>query len=149
MASVVPGVRIVYLVRDPVQRAVSQYAHHQRDGTEGRPLAEALLDPESEYVDRSRYFERLAPFLSCFDRDQVHVVVQERLSTRRDEEIAALYRHVGVDPDWRDPRHRRRVHVGPSRPDVAPSLRAEFDERVRDDVALLRELLGDELEEWA
>jgi hypothetical protein len=27
-------------------------------------------------------------------------------------------------------------------------VRAEFDERVRDDVARLRELVGDDLEEW-
>ena len=45
MASVVPDVRLVHLVRDPVERAVSEYAHHVRDGTERRPITEALLDP--------------------------------------------------------------------------------------------------------
>ncbi len=149
MAAVVPHVRLVYLVRDPVERAVSQYAHHRRDGTEPRPLAEALLDPGSEYVARSRFFERVEPFLAFFDREQLHIVVQERLSVRREQEIARLYAHVGVDPGWRDERHRRRVHVGADhRPDVPDDLRAAFRERVRDDTERLRQLVGDDLREW-
>lgn len=148
MAAVVPDVRLVYLVRDPLQRAVSQYAHHRRDGTEPRPLAEALLDPHSDYVARSRYCERLQPFLPWFDREQVRVVVQERLATRRAEEVAALYRHAGVDPSWRDARHERLVHVGSDRPEASPALRRAFQERVADDTERLRELLGDDLAEW-
>jgi hypothetical protein len=148
MASVVPEVRLVYLVRDPVDRAASQYGHHRRDGTERRPLDEALLDPGSQYLPRSRYHERLLPFLSWFDPGQVHVVVQERLARRRRAEIARLYEHVGVDPGWRDDRHDVRVHAGGRGVAVPPRVRAEFDERVRDDVARLRELVGDELEEW-
>ena len=148
MASVVPDVRLVYLVRDPVERALSQYAHHSRDGAESRAVADALLDPDNQYVARSRYHERLQPFLSHFDRAQVHLVVQERLSSRRHEEVAALYRHVGVDPLWREERHGRRVHVGGDRPAAPGDLRAAFMERVADDVERLRQLVGDDLEEW-
>jgi hypothetical protein len=148
MASVVPGVRLVYLVRDPLERALSQYAHHRRDGTERRTVTEALLDPDSQYVARSRYHERLEPFLSRFDQRQIHIVVQERLSSRRRREVAAVYRHVGVDPLWREDRHGRRVHVGEDRPEAPAGLRAAFRERVRDDVERLRQLAGDDLEEW-
>jgi hypothetical protein len=149
MAAVVPDVRLVYLVRDPFERALSQYAHHHRDGAERRPVAEALLDPASEYVDRSRYFQRVEPFLSWFDPDQLHVVVLERLARRRVDEVAALYQHVRVDPGWRDERHGQRFHVGGSgRPDLPPGLRKAFEERVRDDVDRLRSLVGDGLEEW-
>jgi hypothetical protein len=149
MAQVVADVRLVHLVRDPFERALSQYAHHHRDGTERRPVAEALLDPASEYVDRSRCVERVEPFLACLDRGQLHTIVQERLSSRRVAEVAALYRHVGVDPSWRDERLDRSIRVGRwGRPDVPPGLREAFDERVRDDVERLRSLVGDRLEEW-
>jgi len=148
MATVVPDVRLVYLVRDPVERAASQWAHHRRDGAEPRPLEEALLDPGSQYVARSRYCERLRPFLAHFALEQVHVVVAERLAHDRDAEIARLYAHVGVDDRWRDSRHRERVHVGDGR--VAPdaTVRAAFEELVGDDVDALRELLRDDLREW-
>lgn len=148
MANVIPEARLVYLVRDPVERAVSQWAHHRRDGAEHRPLDEAVLDPHSQYLARSRYAERLAPFLEHFDRGQVHVVVQERLLADRDRQIARVYEHVGVDPDWRDPRHEERHHVGDGRPEVDPALRRAVAQRVGDDVRRLRELLDDDLEEW-
>jgi hypothetical protein len=149
MASVVPGARLVYLVREPVERAVSQYAHHVRDGAERRSPDEALLDPGSQYLSRSRYYERLAPFLAWFDLEQVHVVVQERLFTRREREIAAIYRHVGVDEDWHDERHAQCHHVAGFRVEVEPEVRAEFAERVREDVDRLRDLLDDPIAEWA
>jgi hypothetical protein len=148
MASVVPDVRLVYLVRDPLERALSQYEHHRRDGTEPRTVAEALLDPGSEYVARSRYHERLEPFLSCFDPGQVHTVVQERLSSRRRPEVAAVYLHVRVEPFWCEDRHGKRIHVGGRRPELPPGLRAAFWEQVGDDVERLRRLMDDDLEEW-
>lgn len=148
MAAVIPDARLLYLVRDPVDRAVSQYAHHVRDGTERRPVDEAVLDPKSQYVARSRYFERLEPFLGLFGRRQIHVVVQERLLVDRDSEIAKVYEHVGVDPRWTDHRHHRRVHVGTEQPLPEPGLRSALAAHVGDDVGRLRDLLQDDLKEW-
>jgi len=79
MAALIPGARLVYLVRDPVERAVSQYHHHRADGTEPRPLDAALLDPHSQYVDRGRYHARLTPFLRHFPRSRIAVVAREGL----------------------------------------------------------------------
>jgi len=149
MASVVPAVRLVYLVRDPVERALSQYAHHRRDGTEHRPMAEALLDPGSQYLSRSRYHERLVPFLRRFGRSQVHVVVAERLLARRVPEMARVYAHVGADPTWTGRALGELVHVAEQRYDAPPALRAEVWDRVGDDVRLLRELLDDAVDEWS
>jgi Sulfotransferase family len=149
MASVVPEVRLLYLVRDPLDRALSQYAHHRRDGAEPRDVWEALLDPDSQYVARSRYFERLRPYLRAFDREQVHVVVRERLLTDRCRELARVYAHVGADPDWRCRAQQREFHVGHGRVEPSRRLRAAFAERVADDVLRLRELLGQDLAEWS
>lgn len=148
IAGVVPWVRLVYLVRDPLERALSQYAHHRRQGTETRPVAEALLDPDSQYVARSRFHERLTPYLRHFEREQVHVVVSERLLADRENEVARLYAHVGVDPTWRDETHQRLVHVGDAGTQVSDATRAAFLERTTDDTERLRELLDDDLEEW-
>lgn len=148
MAAALPGARLVYLVRDPVERAASQYAHHRRDGTEERPIAEALLDDDSQYLDRSRYHERLEPFLSRFPRHQIRVVVQERLLRNRCEEVAALHRHVGLEPHWDAAVHDRRHHVGSRDETVDAMLRARFLDRIRGDVDRLRSLLHDDISEW-
>jgi hypothetical protein len=149
IAAVVPDVRLLYLVRDPLRRALSQYAHHRRDGAEHRDVHDALLDPDSQYLSRSRYFERLRPYLRVLDREQVHVVVQERLLEDRCRELSEVYAHVGADPDWRCRRLQREFHVGAGHVEPPRRLRAAFAERVADDVERLRELLGQDLDEWS
>jgi hypothetical protein len=150
IAALVPDARLVLLVRDPVARAVSQYRHHHAEGTETRPVAEALLDPASQYLDRSRYAARLAPYLERFAPEQVHVLLQEDLLGRRRETLAGLYRFAGVDDRfWDGEALGRRHHV---RTDEEPPLDPALLERVAaalaPDVARLRELTGRDLREW-
>jgi hypothetical protein len=141
-----PDVRLVYLVREPLDRAISQWHHHRRDGTEPRALDVALLDRASQYVDRSRYVERIEPFLELFGPDRVLIVVQERLRAHTDREVRRVLEHVGADPG-------RWLPVGATSSTASAatptrSLREEFARRVADDVAALRSLMGDRLEEW-
>lgn len=147
MAEVVPAVRLVYLVRDPFDRAVSQYRHHRRDGSERRSMEEALLDPGSQYVARSRYVERLAPYLEVFAREQILVVVQERLRARPEEVMRTVFEHVGVDPArWPD------TAAPPARTSPEPAdrcaLRAAFGAEVSGDIKALKLILRDRLPEW-
>lgn len=148
IAQVLPGVRLVYLVRDPVERAVSQYLHHRRDREELRDLTEAVLDPHSEYLGRSRYHQQVAPYLERFAAEQLLVVVQERLLANRHEELARVYAHVGADPDWWDDELDRRWHVRGEEVAVPADLRVAVAEQVLPDVRRLRALIGDDLPEW-
>ena len=112
----VPTARLVAMLRNPVERAYSEFLHFVRDQDE--PLADfaAALDAEEErianhwalgrYVDRGRYDEQLARYLDRFPREQIRVYlfddfVDDPAAIRRD-----LYRFVGVDPSF-DPDERR------------------------------------------
>lgn len=148
MARVLPDVRLVYLVRDPVQRALSQHRHHVRDGTEPRSATHAVLDEDSQYLSRSRYAERIAPFLEHFSREQLLVVVQERLLADRRGQLRRIYGHVGADPDFWHPDLLERVHVGGDAAEVDPALRRAVWERVGDDVDRLGDLCGEVFPEW-
>ncbi len=149
MATVVPTVRLLCLVRDPVERALSQYAHHRREGAERRPVDQAILDPDSQYVSRSRYADRLEPFRQSLPAAALLVVVQERLLADRREQMRAVFGHVDADPDWDSPALDARFHVGSSVPTVGDDVREAFWERVADDVSRVRLLVGDDLPEWA
>lgn len=141
MAATVPDARLVYMVRDPLARAVSQYRHHVRDGAETRVLPAALLEPSSQYVARSRFHERLLPFLSHFSRSQVLVVAQEDLAADRRSTMRRIHEHVGLTPHWSDELERR-WHVAPGEPPDCPvDVAHAFRERVADDVARLRDLV--------
>jgi hypothetical protein len=161
MADVLPDARIVFLVRDPVRRALSQYHHHRRDGAERRSPEEALLDPETQYLSRGRYHERLEPFLHRFHREQILVVVQERLQSSPARELRAVYAHVGADPVHADSWPRSPQDMAPENmawPLDKPAMRLRraedrlrdaVRERLGDDLARLRNLMRDDIPEWS
>lgn len=149
MAEVVPDVRLVYLVREPLERAVSQYLHHRRDGEEPRPLEEALLDPSSQYVSRGRYHERLQPFLERFDLGRILVIDHRDLLEERRITLQRLFRFLGVDDTfWSDGLRAHWNAARRDRPRVEPRLRAAFAEAVADDVERLRARTGLDLPGW-
>ena len=150
MAAVVPGARLVYAVRDPVRRALSQYGHHRREGTESRPLAEALLDPASQYVARGRYLERLGPFLAtgAFD-DRITVVAQEELETDLRTTMRRVFADLDVDPDHWSPAMDSRRNAAPEpAPEPDRALREALADCLRDDAERLREFTGREFPGW-
>lgn len=149
MCSVLPDVRLIYLVRNPIDRAVSQYQHHRRGGAERRSLEEALLDARSQYVDRGRYYQRVRPFLDRFHHHQLFIVVQERLRHDRRSQLRRILEYAGADPHWWSAGMRMEWNVGQPASEVPRSTRAAFEERVTNDTNRLRDLMGDELPEWS
>jgi Sulfotransferase domain len=98
--SVVPGARLIYLVREPLDRMVSHYLHWRALGLERRPLREALSDPGSFYVTRSCYATQLKPFLDLFPREQIMVQTHERLLKERQETLRRIFDFVGIDSSF-------------------------------------------------
>ncbi|HUR78144.1 MAG TPA: sulfotransferase [Acidimicrobiales bacterium] len=73
MRAVVPEARIIYLVRDPVERVRSHYRHDVLSARERRPFLEALRGNE-QYLGASCYWSRLQPYLEHFPREQILVL---------------------------------------------------------------------------
>ena len=102
--ALVPDVRIIYLVREPVERALASYVEERFHGLEPRPAVEAfddIDDPYNPYVAASRYAEQLDPFLKRFSRDQIRVVALDDLATDPRRTVRGLYEFLDVDPDVR------------------------------------------------
>ena len=105
MQAVIPGARLVYLVRDPIERIVSHYVHRSVNHPYIGSLEEALADPEHgpELVAYSRYWHQLEQYLAYFPPEQILVVESDELGSRRDETLRRVFRFLGVDPDYRSP----------------------------------------------
>ncbi len=150
IARVVPEVRLIYLVRDPVERALSQYRHHRAEGAERRSVEEALLEPGSQYVARSRFHARLRPFLVRFPLEQLFVCSHEELLHDRRRTLRTLYRFLGVDEQCWSREHERRWHVGRGEPvSLEPRVLRTLCARLTDDADRLRDLLGRKLSGWS
>jgi hypothetical protein len=111
MARVVPDARLVVLLRDPVERAYSQYwmqrsAHHESLGfaeavaaeaerlRSGDPLARAYYS----YVDRGRYLGQLQRMREHYPAEATLVVLYEDLRDRPEETYRTVCRFIGADP---------------------------------------------------
>lgn len=104
MAGLIPDVRLIFCVRDPVERTISAAQHMARLGHEPAPLAEAVLDHDRSFFQRSRYAFQMAPFRDAFPAGQILVVEQRDLLERRRETLRMIFEWLGVDPSFDSPR---------------------------------------------
>jgi hypothetical protein len=106
---VLPHVRLIAILRDPVARAWSHYWFSVRTGRERLPFAEAIereaertntADVESlawfSYVSRGMYLEQLQRYEAVFPRDQLCVVLLEDLRKNPAETLDVVFRHLGT-----------------------------------------------------
>lgn len=97
MASVVPAARLIYVVRDPIERIRSHYEHRVALGAERKPIERALLE-NPIYVDYSRYASQIDQYLEHFAPEQLLVITAEALRNDRGAAVHRLYEFLGVDP---------------------------------------------------
>jgi Sulfotransferase domain len=114
MAQLIPAARLVYVVRDPIDRMRSMYMHQVSAGRERRRAEQALLD--DRYLGPSRYGFQLAAFLDHFERGQVLVIASEVLRDRPREALTAVFHHLAVDPAGVDLDERLRDHRSIDKP---------------------------------
>lgn len=105
-----PHVRLIFVLRDPLARARSEYRHQVMMGREKRPFSRALLDPRSPYLRRSCYGTTLRPYLDHFSRDRLLFLEFSKLVDEDPEEWQRLL-------DWLDlaPIERKAAKKGTTR----------------------------------
>jgi hypothetical protein len=94
----VPDVKLVYLVRNPIERLRSHYSYNVVGGWEREPFVDAVHEG-SHYVDCSRYAYQLVPYLELFSRDQLLVITSRELRMHRAETVQRVCKFIGVDPE--------------------------------------------------
>ena len=118
IATALPKVKLIVLLRDPVERALSQYFHSKRLGLEPLELEEAfaaeskrLADAEAalkrgethkshqqhSYLSRSRYELQLPHFEALFPSKQLQVLRSEDLFERPQQLWASVLTFLGLD----------------------------------------------------
>jgi Sulfotransferase domain len=120
MHSVVPRARLLFMVRDPVDRLISHWVHNYSHGREKRPLAEAALD--RRYLERSMYWSQVSAFLEFYPRSQLMVVTMDELHRQCRATMMKVFDFLEVERDFRSPmiairrnrssRKRRKNRVG-------------------------------------
>jgi hypothetical protein len=96
IATVVPDCRMIYVLRDPVDRIRSHYQHRVAIGTERAAIEEAVIaDPV--YLACSRYASQIERYLEWFPRDRLLLLTSEQLRAERLETMRRVFGFLGVD----------------------------------------------------
>jgi len=100
MARVVPDAKLIFMVRDPIDRIRSQWVHNYANRVQHRPLDVAVLE-DPEYVDRSSYHRQLTAFLEHYPLERVLIVEQDDLRHRRRQTLERVFAFLGVSMVWK------------------------------------------------
>ena len=113
-----PQVKLIVLLRDPVERALSQYFHSRRLGLEPLELEAAIAaEPQRladaaehlaagkphrshqqhSYLSRSRYEQQIARFQELFKPEQLLILRSEQLFSNSSDGWALVLQFLGVD----------------------------------------------------
>ncbi len=105
-----PDMRLIFILRNPVDRAYSNYWHQVRGGREALTFAEGLEREEERiskgalarrtyaYLNKGFYYRQLRRFADCFPMDKVLVLKFEDLKRSPQKTLNAVYGFLGVAP---------------------------------------------------
>lgn len=161
-----PGVRLVALLRNPVDRTYSAFLHHMRQGRiptnagllEWLRSIDAKRDP-LRLVAGGWYATSLKPYVTRFGK-RLRVFLHDEMVDDPERLYLRTLEHIGTSTDFLPPKLRRVRHKGKA-PETSqyaedegaprlltPDERAEAYAYFRDDVERLEELLGRDLSIW-
>lgn len=158
-----PDIKLVAMLRDPVERSFSAYKHEFGRGFEWEPTFERALDLEEErlideddrmrtdmtyesfthrhhaYRLRSRYAPQLERAIDFFGRERIHVMYSETFFEAPEAEFARLLDFLGLR-QWA-PDHFSQLNARPSDA-MQSSTRRRLQADFAADNARLIELVG-------
>ena len=99
-----PAARIICSLRQPVERAYSDYLMYlRRRGRRFDPARELTATagwarPDSRWMQVSRYAQQLERYFEAFPREQIHVLLIDDFKPSPLRAVQDVYRFVNVDP---------------------------------------------------
>jgi hypothetical protein len=116
MASIIPDARLIYLVRDPVDRLVAGYIHAVSDGREDRSLGAALADfDKSILFQTSRYHFQIKQYLPYYPLERILIVEQEFLRRERRATLRQIFNFLEIDPNFEHPGFFKEKNISSSK----------------------------------
>ncbi len=152
-----PDVRLVAIVRQPVERMYSAMLHHIKRGrlSPRADLFAMVRDERSDVAEldligAGLYAQNSAPYRRLFG-DRLLLVVYDDIRDRPEVAFRSVLTHIGADPDFVPPEldqvlfsNRRSVRARP----VSPEQHRRMYSLFRDDVEELGAILGRDMGDW-
>ncbi len=160
MHAVLPEARLIFVARDPVERAVSHFLHNVAKARVRRDeFDEYFADLDNPALLTSRYHWQLMPFVERYGLERLLVLSSEQLRDERATSLAQVFAFIGVDPAFTSPTFDVESHVttaklskageSEDRPVLSPDQRAAIADSLRPDIDRFRALVGQDFAHWS
>ena len=99
MYSILPEAYLIYILRDPISRMLSQIHHQWLDGRETRDIEEIIADDTDRwnYRSYSMYYNQLEKFLAYYKKEKILIVTLETLSQSPQLVMSDIFSFLNVD----------------------------------------------------
>jgi hypothetical protein len=160
MQLVLPDIRLIFLARDPIDRAVSHFLHNVAKGrVSSRGFSSYFDDLDNPALLTSRYDYQLEPFVQAYGLDRLLVMASEDLRDDRAGALKRVFAFLGVDPEFTSPSFTIDRHVtatkmekaGESldRPTLTERQHEAIAEHLRPDIDRFRARVGQDFAHWS
>lgn len=164
IADLLPDVKLIFLLREPVARAYSNWLWSRKNGLETLSFAEAIslegnrpspFSPDRphvrpfDYQARGRYGTLAEAWLASFGRDQIAFYLFEAARDAPEQFVEEVQRFIGVNP-WPWDKLQTGI-INATEPDQSgldPKLEAQLRERFAPEVTQLAKLTGLDVSAW-
>lgn len=106
-------VKIIVIIRNPVDKAYSQYMHLVREGLETLSFSEAIAAESHRvkqgwgdmwrYLESGHYGSRLEEFITVFGKENVKIIVFDDFVKNTPLILTDLLKYLSVDPKFKIP----------------------------------------------
>ena len=109
VAALIPDAHLIFLLRDPVDRAYSDYLFNVQQGwippdVSFRDLIRGNLNVKGysgeAVIERGLYLKHLRRFQRHFDRSQMQVLLSKELKSETDQVLRSVFSFIGVDESY-------------------------------------------------
>ncbi|MBE9059595.1 sulfotransferase domain-containing protein [cf. Phormidesmis sp. LEGE 11477] len=97
-----PHMKLIYILRDPIDRIVSQYVHRRGRGTTLEDSFEKEVLTRPEYINISRYYVQIKPYIERFGREQVLLLTFEEFISNRNSSLGKVFNFLGIESSLSD-----------------------------------------------
>ena len=112
MHTIVPNAKLIYILRDPIERIISEYVHIHSEGGDKRTIKKALTNLKGNwYVDNSKYYMQLKRYLNFYPKSNLLILTAEDLKLDTQKALARAFRFLDVDESFFTHDFFKRVHA--------------------------------------
>ncbi len=110
MYSVIPNAKLIYILRDPIERMISHYLNRYAASVEDRDINDALADFNQDYVIRSHYYFQLQQYLQYYSSNNILIITTEELDHFPQKTLKTVFQFLGVSDQVDSINYQEKLH---------------------------------------